>query len=58
MKNATKQIPDTKEAKEYFKKLLNYMDKNLPHNHEDKDMTEIERIHKIAEGIEKGKINK
>ena len=46
------------EAKAYKKKLMDFIDKNMPHGIEEKKETEMDRIQHITEDIEKGKIRK
>ena len=46
------------EAKAYKKKLMDFIDKNIPHEAEKKHETEIDRIQHITEDIENGKTRK
>lgn len=63
VKRAKKIIKKTKkglstgeqEAKAYKKKLMDFIDKNMPHGIEDKRETEMDRIQHITEEIEMGK---
>ena len=46
------------EAKAYKKKLMDFIDKNMPHGIEEKHETEVDRIQHITEDIERGKMGK